>query len=230
MLTKFSTPISELPSFLSTISMVSDDLTFTIQRLKEAEQPPPAIYEPTRDLFLTILQGKLRFDDAWKQASRIPYPTERKCACQVLDVARDFFADQLPARIYPLKGLRYSLPNGLPLQISPIWIRETSPNRLLILHFWQTPFSDWQRSAMASVLREALEGSENAPSEIDFISVPFSDRANRRQFEVYNWKRLKPLSDIELKRFWKAFLDAWAEYQRRGPREIKIKRRKTLFD
>ena len=228
--TRFSTPISELPSFLSTISMVSDDKYSIIQKLRDAERKSPSVYEPTRALFLATLEGKINFEKAMQQAWRIPDETEKKCATQVLYASKDFLERQRPAHVAALTGLVFTLPNGLPLSVSPFWIRQCDPDRILVLHFWQTAFSEWQLSAAAAVLRHALDDHEYAASEIDFISVPFSEALNRRRFEIYNWRTLKPLQSDELKRFWDRFISAWSEYQYKGPRAIKVRRHKTLFD
>ena len=142
--TKFSTPINELPSFLSTISMVGDDKHSILQRLQDAERKSPSVYEPTRALFLAILEGKLDFEKAMQQAWRLQDETEKKCATQVLDASKHFFEQQRPAHIAALTGLVFTLSNGLRLSISPIWVRQCDPDRILVLHFWQKAFSDWQ--------------------------------------------------------------------------------------
>lgn len=230
MLTKFSTPISELPSFLSTISMVSDDKTSIIQKLRDSERKSPSVYEPTRDLVLAILEGKLDFAAAMLQAWRIADETEKKCATQVLGALQDFLTRQRPAHIVSLRKLEFLLPNGLPLTIAPIWIRQFNPDRLMVLHFWQTAFTDLQLSAAAAVLRHVLRGHDYESCEIDFISVPYLELAKRRRAEIYTWTRLRPLSPEGLNRFWGRFVDAWKDYHMEGRRLIKTKPRKTLFD
>lgn len=230
--TKFSTPLNELPTFLSTISMVGDDHSAIVQKLREAEHKSPSVYGPTRDLFLAVLEGKLSLDRAIVQAWRIKDHTEKKCATQILGVARDFLRLQRAAHVALLGDMKFILPNGLPLDVSPVWVRQSNPDRLLVLHFWQTAFSPWQLSAAAAVLRSTLfdQKPQYAGCDIDFISIPFSQIANARRFELYNWTKLKPLSESGTKRFWDRFLSAWIEYQRRGPREIRPKRIRTLFD
>jgi hypothetical protein len=106
------------------------------------------------------------------------------------------------------------------------------PERLLVLHFWQTSLSQWQLSAAAAVIRSALQTQmpQLASCEIDFISVASSLTGDRREFQRFNWTRLKALSQTELDRFWKQFLAAWSQYQRGGPRIIKRKKTFGLFD
>lgn len=229
---EFSTPIEELPTFLSTISMVVDDQSMIVQKLREAERKAPPIYASTRDLFLTVLSGRLSFHDATVQARRIVDQTERRCAVQVIDASEQFLREERPAHIAPLQKLEYALPNGLILKVLPVWLREASPDRLLILHFWQTPLSQWQLGAAASVLRGAIASRypQYSACEIDFISVAFSQMGQGRRFERYNWMRLKPLSISEIDRFWKQFLAGWSRYQRQGPREIARRWKGGLFD
>lgn len=229
---KFSTPITELPSFLSTISMVRDDHYSIVQKLRDAEQKSPPVYNPTRDLFLATLSGRLPYNKAMEQAWRLTDAVEKSCATQILDAAKNFLENERPCHIAPLTGLSFALPNGLPLPVTPIWLRQFNPNRVLVLHFWQTPFSQWQLGAAAAVLRASITRQipEYSSSEIDFISVPLVEATSKRRFEKLNWTRLKPLSDDDLARFWSQFLKAWNEYHRRGPREIRARRQRTLFD
>ncbi len=230
--TKFSTPIDQLPTFLSTISMVGDDRSAIIQKLREAERKSPSVYEPTRELFLTVLEGKLSFEKAMVQAWRVADYTEKKCATQVLEASKDFLQNQRPAYISRLSGMKFTLPNGLPLAVSPVWIRHLNPDRLLILHFWQASFSQWQLSAAGAVLRSALldQLPQYAACEIDFISVPFVETANGRRFDKYSWTKLRPLNESETNRFWNRFLSAWTDYQRGPSRVIRLKRGPTLFE
>jgi hypothetical protein len=228
---ELSTPLTQLPSFLSTISMVVDDRGAIVQKLIQAERKSPPVYEPSRDLFLSILEGKLSFGKATVQARRLTDETERRCAVQIMDASERFLCNERPTPISRLPGLTYTLPNGLGLDISPVWLRHFDPSRLLVLHFWQAPLSTWQLGAAASVLRSALLQNEPQYSscEIDFISVAFSPFSNRRWFECHNWVKLNPLNANELRRFWQRFLEAWVHYHRMGPREIRRKRAADLF-
>lgn len=229
---EFSTPLVELPTFLSTISMVGDDQNTIVQKLIQAERKSPPVYEPARDLFLTILEGKLSFEDARIQAWHLKDETQRKCAVQILNASERFLKGEHHAHIGVLHNLKYRLPNGLPLTVAPVRLRHFSPERLMLLHFWQTPLSQWQLSAAAAVLRSTIntELPQHAACEVDFISVPFSELGNRRQFEKFNWTKLKPLDQTELDRFWYRFLTAWSQYHRRGPRKIIRKRARGFFD
>jgi hypothetical protein len=229
---EFSMPLVELPTFLSTISMVMDDRTAIVQKLIQAERKSPPVYAPSRDLFLTVLEGKLSFENAVVQARRLIDETERKCATQIVDASEQFLRNERPTYISALPNLKFILPNGLQLDVSPVWLRHFNPDRLLVLHFWQTPLSGWQFSAAAAVLRAALFEAQPQYSscEIDFVSIAFSRFGNGRRFERYSWTKLNPLSNTELYKFWKHFLSAWSQYQRLGPREIKRKRTGGLFD
>src|SRR3954465_5102435 len=106
---EFSTPIIELPSFLSTISMVVDGQTAIVQSLIQAERKSPPVYLPTRDLFLSTLGGKLRFEDIVVQARRLIGETERKCAVQIIDASEQFLRKEKPAHIAELPDLKFTL-------------------------------------------------------------------------------------------------------------------------
>jgi hypothetical protein len=229
---ELSTPLVELPTYLSTISMIVDDRAAIVRNLIQAERKSPPVYGPSRDLFLSVLQGKLSFEKAVIQARRLADQTERKCAAQIIDASEQFLRHERPTIAIELPNLKYALPNGLELKIAPVWVRHYDPDRLMILHFWQAPLFQRQLSAAASVLRAALHDTKPQYSacEIDFISVAFSRFGTGRRFERYNWNQLKPLDDAELSRFWQQFLAAWSHYQRVGPREIKRKRGLSLFD
>lgn len=228
----FSTPLIELPTFLSTISMVVDDRATIIESLEHAERKSPPIYDPARALFCRILEGDFTFERAMIQARSIVDETERKCAIQVLRASERFLCTERPTRVGAFPAMTYSLPNGMELSVSPVLIRHFNSERLMVLHFWITPLSEWQLSAAGAVLRSALlrQKPQYSSCEIDFISVALPDTAPQRRFERYNWSKLKPLGPQDLDRFWKQFLAAWSEYQRRGPREIKRKRAPSLFD
>jgi hypothetical protein len=49
---ELSTPLRELPKFLSTISMVTDDIAAIVQKLKFAERKSPSRYDPAREHFV----------------------------------------------------------------------------------------------------------------------------------------------------------------------------------
>src|SRR4051812_21598461 len=91
---KFSTPLTEPPAFLSTISMISDNQDAIVKKLREAEITTPAFYKIARELFNRTLSGDLTFDQALTQAADILEPTDRKCAFDVLDVSKDFLLNQ----------------------------------------------------------------------------------------------------------------------------------------
>lgn len=230
--TNFSTPLTAPPSFLSTISMVSDDVGAIIQSLTQAERKSPSRYEPAKELFLAILEEKLTFMKALEQAKKLPDPIERKCATDILIPSRQFLEKEPRSRIGPFPAMAIDLPNDLELEVSPIWLRHLPEKRLMILHFWQTPLSERQLSAAAAILRNALtrHRPEYLTCELEFVSVALAANGSVRRFKRYGWDRIRPLSDIELQRFWKPFCDAWSDYKRRGPRQIRRRRDPGLFD
>jgi hypothetical protein len=229
---ELSTPLVELPTYLSTISMVVDSRAAIIQKLTQAERKSPPIYTPARELFLNVIQGRMSFDDAMTQARRLPDDTERKFAVQIMPASEDFLRNERPAIVSELPNLTYNVPNGLPLKIAPVWLRQLSPQRLLVLHFWQTPLSERQLGAAGAALRAALHAKQPqySSSELDFISVSGSRFSGGRHFERYNWTKIRPLDADGLSRFWLQFLAAWTKYQSNGPREIVRRRAVGLFD
>jgi len=228
---EFSTPLTELPTFLSTISMVEDDGRQIVESLTQAERKSPSVYEPTRDLFCLVLQGDLCVTQAMVQAHRILDEVERKCAVDVLEASKSFLEKQAAARVGPFPAMNFEIPNGLSLNVAPVWLRHFNPPRLMILHFWRQPLSDWQLGAASAVLRAALltHQPDYAMCEIDFISVPHPEASPRRRFEHYDWAKLRPLDNKNLHRFWKQFCGAWSVYQNQEPREIKRRRSADLF-
>lgn len=166
---QLSMPLTELPTFLSTISMVVDDRPAIVQKLIQAERKSPPVYEPSRELFLKVVEGKLSFDSATVQAQRLADETERRCAAQIMDASAQFLRSERAARVSRFPGLEYTLPNGLHLDVSPVWLRHLDPSRLMVLHFWQTPLSDWQLSAAAAVLKTALLNRHRFHSPLLFV-------------------------------------------------------------
>lgn len=79
-----SAPLTEFPTFMSSISMVGDDLEFTIQELIRAERKSPPVNDPARELFIQILRGNFAVEVALAQVSAIVDPIERKCALNVM--------------------------------------------------------------------------------------------------------------------------------------------------
>jgi len=227
-----STPLSELPAFLSTISMVVDDRALIIERLIQAERKSPPRYEPAKELFCRVLQGDLSVTQALAQARNVTDPVERKCAVDILEASKKFLFSAAPAHIGLFPSMNISIPNGMQLSVSPVRLRHLNSQRLMVLHFWQTPLSTWQLSAAGAVLRAAL--ARNQPDysncELDFISVSVPGATSQRRFERYSWAKLKPLNDADLSRFWKQFCTAWSEYQSKGPRQFRRKRQSDMFD
>ncbi|MBN9050691.1 MAG: hypothetical protein J0H78_14610 [Rhizobiales bacterium] len=222
--------LRELPSFLSTASMVFDDREKTIDLLFKAEKPSPPVYEPARRLFCSVLSGDLSWERAIEEAERLD-GRERGCAVDVLNHSRDFLLKQPRSRVSKI-GLSTTIPNGMKLRIAPIWVRELPQPRLLVLYFWMKPLNDHQVSAVAAILRMALldRQKEFKSYDLDFVSVSMEEKANTRRFSCLDWKRAHPLDEGDLMRFWARFVAAWDEYQRRPPR---VRRRKeesgTLF-
>lgn len=228
---EYSKPLTELPSFLSTISMVGDDRSAIVQNLTHAERPAPARYEPARDFFRCCLQGKLSFDAAYDQAGRIADPTERRCAVDVLLASKAYLNAQQPTRIFRLSGMSFPLPNGLDLAIKPVWLRDGDPGRLMVLHFWEKPLSAWQLSAAGAILRTALRGyyPDYVACDLDFVSVSVPPNLSMRQFKNYNWTDLQPLDERQLGRFLKHLCEAWSVYQSKAPRKLSRRRGADFF-
>jgi hypothetical protein len=142
-----------------------------------------------------------------------------------------YLMEQAPARVIPLNPMGIDLPNGMELRVSPVWARHFSPTRLLVLHFWREPLSDWQLKAAPAILIAAMKRDKPTclDLDLDFISVAVPDHATKRRLRTYSFDTLKPLDDDELQRFLQRLCDAWAEYQRRGPRAFKSRSRPSLF-
>jgi hypothetical protein len=227
----FSTPLNELPSFLSSISMVVDDRTSIVRSLTQAERKSPTRYEPAKDLFCRVLQGDFTFAEALTQAGEVADSTERKHAVDILRASARFLVSESPARVGAFPTMNILIPNGMKLAVTPLWLRHLAPPRLMILHFWLTPLTPRQLSAAAAVLRAALLIHHPAYSgcELDFISVSQPDGAPARNFERYSWTKIKPLSETDLAYFWRQFCEAWSEYQKRGPRTFYRRRQTELF-
>jgi hypothetical protein len=228
---EFSTPLVELPSFLSTISMVGDDESAIIQKLVHAERKSPSVYAPSRDLFLAALEGKLNFEDVMRQAWNLSDEIQRKSAVSVLSTSKTFLSRERSVHISSVQKLEFSLPNGMPLDVTPVWLQQSNPPKLMILHFWRTPLSQWQLSAAAAVLKSTIRNQlpQLEACDIDFISVSFAQGSNSREFQRLNWTKLKPLNQVDLDRFWNYFLVAWSQYQRKAPRKIRRRKTPTLF-
>lgn len=212
--------------------MVSDDRMAIIRNLIRAERKSPPYYEPARNLFRCVLEGKLSLKQVKEQARRLLDDHERHCAVDILSASSEFLRTEPKSRVGLFPAMSINLSNELALGIFPVWIRHLSPERLMILHFWQTPLSERQLSAAAAVLRTALNAHQPdyLASELDFVSVALPLNGSVRRFERYGWVRIKPLNDGELQRFWKPFCDAWFEYQSRGLRQIRRRRDPGLFD
>ena len=213
-----SKPLSELPTFLSTISMVVDDRTSMVDSLTQAERKSPSRYEPARELFCRVLQGDLSVAQAIVQARKVSDPTERTCAVDILKASERFLGADTPAHIGLFPAMLTSIPNGMKLSVSPIWLRHLNPQRLMVLHFWRTPLSAWQLGAAAAVLQAALvrHRPEYSNCELDLISVSGSPR----RFERYSWEKLKPLKEADL-------LDFGSNSARHG-RTIRVEGRGVL--
>lgn len=231
MKSEFSTPLSELPTFLSTISMVVDDRAAIMQSLIQAERKSPPRYEPAKALFCRVLQGDFHVEQALDQARKLADTTERKCAIEILQASEKFLRGELQGRVGPFPSMSISLPNEVELGLSPVWLRHLDPERLMILHFWRRPLSQRQLSAAGAVLRVALSlhKPNHSSCELDFISVSLPENASQRQFRRYSWTTIKPFKEEELSRFWKPLCATWLDYQRRQPRKIKRKREPVML-
>ena len=229
-----SSRLSELPGFLSTVSMVVDDRSEIVKSLRRAEQKSPSIYQPARDLYRRVLQGDLSFDQAWLQSQRLTDETQKQCCIEVLLASKNFLCNQTPARIATLPTFIHSLPNNMELAVAPILLRYTSPPRLMVLHFWRKPLSPWQLSAASAIIKRCINADETSYSNygIDFIAVSIPKSATSRRFENRDWTHLSPLNQRELDRFWSTFIAGWNLYIESSDNSRKGRRRRDreLFD
>ena len=227
----YSQLLTELPSFISTISMVEDDRENIIASFRHAERRSPSTYAPARDLIRRILQGDFSYKAAVHHAQAISGDVERRCALSVLETAKEFLCAEAPAAISSVDAMRYQVRSGLELKVGSLWVRHLVPQRLFVLHAWKKPLSEWQRGAFARILRDSLleYQPDYANLEIDLISVAASEHSSNRKFEKYNWSALKPLDNQSLQRFLNQLLSAWDEYHKRGPRKFYPRRTGELF-
>jgi hypothetical protein len=222
--------LKELPSFLSVVSMVFDDEEMIVQKLCDAERKSPPFYQPAREFFCSILNGGFSFKEAIDQAERLPNPTERSCALDILHASKDYLTDEVTSRVTKV-DFSTRIPNGMKLKVSPIWIRELDKPRFLVLHFWRTSLTELQTSAAAAILKMAAIDSHRELSSygLDFISASLNTSGQRRVFSCMDWKRVRPLSENDLARFWKRFISAWENYQKRPARPHRVKKSESLF-
>lgn len=229
--TEFSTPLSEFPAYLSSISMVVDDRAAVVRALTWAERKSPPRYDSARALFLRVLKGDLTFDEAVRQARQVPEPVQSRCAVEVLIASETFLRSQQPLPVDLFSQMSIRLPNDMELKVSPVWLRRAQPQRIMVLYFWETPLSDRQIRAAAAVLGRALQryqpGYLNHPLEFILVSTP--ERSSNRLFRCLDWAAINAINDRELERFLQQLCDAWADYQCRGPRLFKRKRTPDLF-
>jgi len=226
-----SKPLSEFPAYLSSISMVVDDIESIVRDLIHAEHKSPPQYDAARDLSIRVLQGDLSFESALRQAEQLRDETHRKCAIEVLNTAKSFLISAVPAHVALLSEMNIRLPNGMALKVSPVWLRETSPPRLMILYFWLKPFSERQLAATASVLSRALHRHQTKyrSIEIDFISVSKPENSPERRLRCLDWKHLHPMTDTELEKFLQQLCQGWSVYKSRGPRYFQSRRDEDLL-
>lgn len=114
-----SKPLEELPTFLATISMVTDDEREIVKGLTQSERKSPPRYDPARQIFLRILTGDLTYDFGLAQALKLSDPIERDCAVSILRAASRFLSTQPAARLETLPAMTATLPNGLDLRVGP---------------------------------------------------------------------------------------------------------------
>src|ERR1700758_2403095 len=87
---EYSTQLQELPSFLSTISMVVDDRASIVESLVQAERKSPPRYGPAKELFRCVLEGDWTVSQALIQARNVIDSVERKCATDILLASEKF--------------------------------------------------------------------------------------------------------------------------------------------
>lgn len=229
---EFSTPLTDFPAFLSSVSMVVDDREEVIRSLIRAERKSPSRYDPAKEIFIRILQGDFSVEKGLQQAKALVDQTERDCAITVLNASAGFLRGEKPAKIGKLPAMSIELPNKMQLPVSAVLLRHLEENQLLILHFWRRPLTDQQLSAIGAILRRALRKHQPRYStcELDFIAVFERGEPPKRTFRKYNWSKISPMDDSDLEKFLGRLCEAWKIYQDRGPREIKRRRPPGLFD
>ena len=212
---------------MSAVSIVTDDREEGVRALIRAEHPAPAYYEKARSHFIKVLERKLTLEQAVRQAHHVQDATERRCALEILDKSKAFLAEQDSRDVIKLPSMQTFLPNNKILKITPVWIQDCRPYRLMILHFWYKPLSELQIKAAAGILSYAIENSyrKYLGFELDFISVAIPEHAAGRRFEVMGWDKIQPLRDADLQNFLVRLCDVWDEYHRRGPRQVRYSRR-----
>lgn len=213
----FGTSLTEFPSFLSAVSMVTDDREYGIKELIRAEHPSPPIYDLARDLFIGVWQGDFTYEAALRQARLEKGSTERNCAVEVLEISKRFLKSRNSKKILKIQHPPYiRLPNGMPLKVGPLWVQD-GKNRLAILHFWLQALTELQVRAAAGILQLAManDGHQYAGFELDFISTAMPHYASGRRFSLLGWDEIKPLRDADLGHFLQKLYDLWDEYHRR---------------
>lgn len=226
-----STPLTKFPVYMSSIRIVTDDRQEAVKGLIHAEQTPPARYVVARDLFIEVLSGKMTYEQAYRQAGYEADPIKRRYALRIMEVSKDFFDNTRKYPISQLPTMAVILPNGMELNVAPIWARYDQPMRLMILYLWETPLSDLQLSVAAGLLHEAIRDTKYRGRELDFISVSRPTHSAGRRLQLMGWEKLKPFYDDDLKSALKFYLcDVWDEYHRRGPRPINLRRGRDLLN
>jgi hypothetical protein len=198
---------------MSSVSMVTDDRERGIKDFIRAEHPSPSIYDAARKHFTVALEKKLTIEQLFTQASLIKNETVKKCTLDILEKSRKFLLAQAAGRTVKLPHMEIKLPNDKKLDVSPVWIRDCRPHRLMILHFWKKPLSEIQTRAAAGILSFAIEEEyrKYLGFELDFISISY--HGARRRFEVSGWDKIQPLRDIDLQYFLQRLCDLWDAYQ-----------------
>ena len=223
--------LTELPSFLSTVSMVVDNRAEIVKGFTRAERKSPSVYDSARELFFSVLRRQFTFEMALDQARLISDKVKRDCAVQVLEACKTFLRDTEGTEIGQLEPLYIDLPNGLVLPVSPVWVRHFAPERLLVLHLWRAPLTDRQVRALKAVLIKALlkAKSRHVLSEIDVFSVAMPDNATSRKSRLYTSEKYPALDNDDFERFVHELCEAWTEYQRQPVRKLSQKKL-PLFD
>lgn len=227
-----SSPITKMPNFASSARLYSRDKNEIITGLRRSERKPPPIYDSTRDFILLILEGKLNYDLAIKQAKNIPDETERRCALDVLRVTKEFLEKEQKGKLSPLEGMFIEFSDDSTIPISQLYVRILgNEQRLFYLCPWEKPLNETQLSVAGGIIRRAIPNfyPQYADCEIDFVSTHMDQIANKRTIRISNWSKITPLDSPQLDNVLSALRIAWREYRALPPRTIIRNRPRDLL-
>ncbi|MBG7613811.1 hypothetical protein IWC96_00765 [Brevundimonas sp. BAL450] len=211
--------------------MVEDDGRETVKGLVAAERKSPPRYDAARQLFLSVLEGRMTLAQAQSYASGLPDPIDRRCAEGVMGAGAIFLKEAIVSPIGQLPPLTFPVRADLTLKISPIRVRQLEEPRLLLLHLWDRPLNERQIRAALAILKRGLleQAPDYAYCDVDFVILSTQPLSAHRSCRVYEWPTLPAMKQEELNQFLEMLTTAWDEYQRKGPRLIKRRHQPRLL-